>query len=343
MLACKSSGDPLMQRACVSLNMICWDDMVSDYPQWRLKALGDIARRTGKPVFNSELHLYHEGYAYIPSVPKSRYRYLLSALNNEWVTASFAWAQWNKPDIQAIHSATPGILADLRRLESSFRPFNSVEPKLHVLLSPVVAGDDAEAQKLYARMAGIGLAWEYVCPQDLASLRDGTLYVPERTRLSPQTARVLVGLPRKVAVVLAAADCVADAYGRALDAPLLAYVAKRAAPVYGVAGIAVPASERLSPPYSEPADVTYISWTEKRGHYGYPMAYPKLEARQVKTANGRIIAVVNHATSGPAVSARLPWLGKRAIVTELTGKGGPVNPSRALSFAPLDVRLFAYR
>ena len=67
----KTGGAPLLHRACTSFSMICWDDALSDYPQWRVKAMGDVSRRTGKPVFNSELHLYHDAYAFFGSPGKS--------------------------------------------------------------------------------------------------------------------------------------------------------------------------------------------------------------------------------------------------------------------------------
>ena len=88
-----------------------------DYPQSARKAWETRHASAGKAVFNSELHLYHEGYAFFGSPAKSHYRYFLSALNGEWMSASFAWGQWNNPGTQAIHRAMPKILADLKRLE----------------------------------------------------------------------------------------------------------------------------------------------------------------------------------------------------------------------------------
>ncbi len=73
------------------------------------------------------------------------------------------------------------------------------------------------------------------------------------------------------------------------------------------------------------------------------MVYPALEARRVSVHGGHLVAVINHATGGPPVTARLPWLDpKRARVTELTGAGGPLDGSAPVSFAPLEVRLFRY-
>jgi len=108
--------------------MICWDDGLSDYPQWRVKAMGDVSRLTGKPVFNSELHLYHDTYAYFGRRP-SRAIAISQCLNGEWTSASFAWGQWTKPQALEIHRATPAILADLLRLETPLRAFHKPAPK----------------------------------------------------------------------------------------------------------------------------------------------------------------------------------------------------------------------
>ena len=56
-----------------------------------------------------------------------------------------------------------------------------------------------------------------------------------------------------------------------------------------------------------PLRFSYASWSPERGHFGYPLAYPRLEARRVQYANGWLVAVINHATVGKPVMARLPW------------------------------------
>lgn len=343
LVGCKMAGDPLLHRACPSLNMTCWDDVLSDYPQWRLKALGDIARRTGKPVFNSELHLYHDVFGFTPSPAKSRYRYLLSALNNEWMTASFAWSQWNKPDVARIHQATPAILSDLGRLAPDLQPFNWATPTLHVLLTAPMANDDVAGQRLYSEAAGLGLDWEYLCPQDLPAIRSGTLFVPAGTRLSPAEIASLLSAARRCRLVLAGRDCVADAYGRALPGTARASLARAAGSRYGLGAVPAPAPRRLAAPYSTGTDVNYVSWSPERGHYSYPMRYPKLEARQARSRSGLLVAVVNHATSGEPVVALLPWQPKDGgSVTEITAGGRHVSPSEPISVAPLAIRLFRY-
>lgn len=342
---CKCSGDPVLLRSFHSFDMLCWDDMVSDFPQWRLKALGDISRRTGKPVFNSELHLYNDSYGYSPSAQKSRYRYMLSALNREWMTASFAWGQWKKSEITAIHSETPETLGGLKRLEPILREFGNATPELHVLVTAATE-EDVESQKLYTRLAGSGIPWEYVCAEDLGAILSGALFVPVNTRLSVRSIQALLTVPRSATIVLESRSSVTDEYGRPLSSSAEIALQRRALAAYGLAAVPATDSEKLKPPYSEVSDVQYASWSEKRGSFSYSLAYPKLEARQVKSGSRRIIAVINHATAGSAVRARLPWLSaKLRSVEEIKGDGSRVklDSAQEVDFAPLDVRLFEYR
>jgi hypothetical protein len=339
----KTGGDPLLQRACESFSMICWDDGLADYPQWRVKALGDVARATGKPVFNAELHLYHDSYAYGGSAAKSRYRYFLSALNGEWMSASFAWGQWTKPAPREIHRATPAILSDLRRLELPLRAFHAATPEVHAVLSGPTAGDDGTAQRLYTGLAGIGCPWEYVCPQDIPRLTGGSVYIPEQTRLPLEACRALAALPEKVQIVLASPDALKDEYGQALPEKLAGEITRRAHAKYGVEAIPLPPDGRLEKPYIDSVEAFYLSWSQKRGHFKYPLDYPGLEARKVPNGEGWLVAVINHSTEGGPMKARLPWLqGRLYNVIDLAAPGASIAIDAEQIFSPLDVRLYRY-
>jgi hypothetical protein len=339
----KTGGDPLLHRACEGLSMICWDDVLADYPQWRIKAMGDIARTTGKPVFNSELHLYNDDYIYGGSPAKSRYRYFLSALNNEWMSASFAWGQWNKPAAKETHQATPGILADLRRLEPQLRKLSQAPARLHVLLTDRLNADDDASQALYTQVACLGLPWAYLCPQDIHRLREGMLYIPAHTRLPRVNWQAIMSLPKGVAVYLDDRCLLQDEYGRKPDPDITIGVTRRASLVHDVRVIPLPADSRLRAPYSQAGEAAYLNWSPERGHFHYPVAYPQLEARRVRDGSGWLVAVINHATGGEPVKARLPWADGARSVRELTGGAAQqVDLTAEATFAPLDVRLYRY-
>ncbi|MCL5096657.1 MAG: hypothetical protein M1608_03830 [Candidatus Omnitrophica bacterium] len=339
----KTSGDPLLQRACESFSMICWDDALSDYPQWRVKAMGDVSRMTGKPAFNAELHLYHDTYAYFGSPAKSRYRYFLSALNGEWASASFAYGQWTKPQTLNTHQATPGILADLRRLEAPLRAFNEATPQLHVVLSGPETSNDTIMQRLYTEFANLGCSWEYVCPQDIARLTTGAVYLPENTCLPRDSCQALADLPHNVRIVFAERNALADDYGHPVPRPLLEKIVQRACHQYGVQHLIPADEEQLTTPYTESIEASYTSWSSERGHFAYLMTYPRLEARRVQYQQGWLVAVVNHATVGKPVTAKLPWSpGKDYHVRDLTAGGTQVRSDTPQDFQPLSVRLFRY-
>ena len=158
-----------------------------------------------------------------------------------------------------------------------------------------------------------------------------------------EACRALAALPEKARIVLAAPDALRDAHGRPLPETLAREIARRADARCGVESLAPPPEERIEKPYADSTEAHYLSWSEKRGHFKYPLVYPRLEARRVKTDDGWLVAVVNHATEGGPVKAKLPWLpGNAASVTDLTAQGARVDPDTEQAFAPLDVRVFRY-
>jgi len=347
----KTAGDPLLHRHLARFSSIMWDDVLANYPQWRIKAMCDVGRRLNRPVFNAELHLYNDTYAYNQSVAMARYRYFTSALNGETTTASFAWHQWNKkPETVEIHRHTPETLAELQRLEPQLRLLAGATPSLHVLLTPAIAdGDDTDpankpiAERLYAEIAGLGIPWEFICEEDVSALSAGTLLLSEQPRLQPETAQAICDLPKPVKVVCLNEAPTQDEYGRMLPQALRVALMRRARAVDSVADLRTPEGDP-GRPYDRVGQAQYLWWSEAKGHFRSPVAYPPLEARRVRDGDGWLVAVINHATDGEPVSAPLPWLTQLApqSVQELTGEGGRISSTEPLEFAPLAVRIFRY-
>jgi hypothetical protein len=347
----KTAGDPLLHRQLVRFSLVAWDDVLANYPQWRIKALCDVGRRLDRPVFNSELHVYHDDYVYNQSVAMTRYRYLMSALNGETTTASFAWGQWGKnPETVRIHAETPTVLAELTRLGPVFRSFATVEPELHVLLTRAYAvGDDADpetkplAEALSAEVTALGVPWEFVCEEDVPSLTGGTLLLPEQPRPRSATVQAILGLPATVRLVCANEPPTQDEYGHMLPQALRAALARRATVVESPSDLRSPATDP-GPPYNELTRTEYLFWNHEKGHFRAPMTYPRLEARRVREGDGWLVAVINHATAGEPVEAELPWrrqLGSLPVM-ELTSEGRALSADAQFTFPPLAVRLFRY-
>lgn len=108
-----SRPDPFTWRACKEINTVGWDDVEAHFPLWVLKAAADT---TPLPLFNSELHLYHDTFNYRGSAALSRYRYLTSALLGEYWTASFKYDNWkSNPEVLENHAQTTAALRDLEK------------------------------------------------------------------------------------------------------------------------------------------------------------------------------------------------------------------------------------
>ena len=124
---------------------------------------------------------------------------------------------------------------------------------------------------------------------------------------------------------------------------LLHTIIRRASSQRGARYLVSEEKDRLTSPYAEPAEVSYASWSPERGHFGYPLAYPRVEARRVTQGSGWLVAVINHATGGQPVTAKLPWSqGDVFEVREVTSGRTEVKQDALHTFAPLAVHLYRY-
>lgn len=290
----KGGASPYILGQMPHYNVCSWDDLLARWPLWKIKLLVDT---TGLPVFNSELHLYHDVFEFGPAAAISRYRYFTSALLGEWMTASFAWGQWEKPQIAAIHQGTPAILQDLARLEPALRAFNGRSPAFEVL---VTEGNEEgveghpRLEEGYACAATTGLDWRFVADRRLDGERAPVLVV-DAPWLTRETARGLTGLPNSVQVVCVGEVPDKDEYGLTLPEGELGALRARATVIggweeLGTVVTAVP----LPSAYREVVDVPYLWWSPEKGHFEMPVRYPKLEARAGEAGGRRYVAIINH-------------------------------------------------
>lgn len=341
----KTSPDPFLHRDCRGLTMTCWDDVMAEYPLWRIKCAADT---TAKPLFNAELHLYHDTYQYFPSPERSRYRYFTSALLGEYLSASFAWGQWNKPEIQAIHAATPAILADLRRVEDACRALANAYQRADIAVlvtedsyyRPGIEGEkEHPLALLYAHCSGLGRPWRYLLDADLGQKNHGVLVVWSR-RVGLSTARALADLPSGVRVLAVNAAPIEDEYGRPLPAALAERLRDRCEPVaLEHLRDRIGRAAGLPPEYSRLAWLSYAAWSEERGHFRYDLPCCPLEALS-DGQDHAVVAVVNHTPE--AVEAPLPWAPGRSVTDLLTRRSVHASEAGRIRFEPLSVRLYRY-
>jgi hypothetical protein len=287
------------------------------------------------PVFNSELHLYHDSYGFGPSVELSRYRYLTSAVLGESMTASFAWGAWSKPETRAVHEATPGILADLRALEKFTRPFHSQPPAFYVLVTEQNEGgiDGTPPLELaYAHSAATGLPWRFVADIDLEDL-DSTALVIDSEWLTVRAAQELARMSAATRLVFIGDIPETDEYGAPLPGDCLAGLqrAGRIIPAWsGLRGVLD--CPELPEAYREIVDVPYLWWSPERGHHNLPIRYPRLEAQRAETPDGVHLVVINHTRE--AVTAPVPFIGAGQSATDaLTQSPVPEGPVEWPAFA----------
>lgn len=345
----KTSLDPFLHRACRANTMTCWDDLMAMYPLWRIKCAADT---TGKPLFNSELHLYNDEYDYAPLVDKSRYRYLTSGLLGEYMSASFAWGMWRKPEVAAIHKATAGILADLGRAQRWTRLLAEGYEAADVAVmvtennyqTPATVAVETDHEKehplglLYAHMAALGRPWRYVLDEDVRTIARGTVVVWS-AGLRGDVAKAIAALPAAVKVVAVNGVPERNEYGRRLAAGVVEKVRRRATMVTldGLAA-AVGAAAGLPEEYRRVGRVKYPWWHPDRGSYDFELPYCLLEARYVDAPQGRIVAVINN--TGAAQTAPVPWAAGRRVKDLASGRELSAAEAAGQEFGPLAVRLY---
>ena len=341
----KTSLDPFLHRVCRAMSVTCWDDALAQHPLWRIKCAADTI---GKPLFNAELHLYHDTYQFFPSPEQSRYRYFTSALLGEYLTASFAWGQWQKPEIQQVHAATPGILTDLRRLQQPLCRLAQAYQRADLAALVTESNyyrpgiDDEQRHPLallYAHRSALGRPWRYLLENDLDTMTGGTLVVWS-DQLTPAVATTLTELPAAVQILAVGALPTSDEYARPLPAATQRALKARlrVMPLAQLASTLTPAPN-LPDEYRSVGTVAYKWWSQERGHFQYAVPYCLLEVRQTATAEGTLVAVVNNTTEPQA--APPPWPAQ-AKVEELTG-ARETDGLQRLTLRPLEVRVFAVK
>ncbi len=343
----KTSLDPFMHRACNRNTMVCWDDVVADFPLWEIKCAADTS---SKPLFNSELHLYNDGFEYAPSVEASRYRYFTSALLGEYMTASFAWGQWQKPEIARIHSATPGILTDLKRVKDYCREIskNYKDSELAVLVTEenyyrAAASPQEQMLKplpvLYAKMSALGRPWRYILEDDLSKFKKGTIVI-WTNGMKQASAKLLVSMPRTVKLVAIGSAPQSDEYSNPLPGSLKAGLQKRCEIVNSIEkSKALLTQKGLPSQYQQIENVGYLVWSPERGHISCAVPNAALEVKWVRNDDGLVLAIINNTRK--TKSAPLPWsTGQKRVIDLLTKKSLTTAEKNNTQFGPLGVRMF---
>ena len=349
----KTSLDPFLHRASSVMTMTCWDDMVAEHPLWEMKCAADT---TGKPLFNSELHLYHDAFQYWPSWRVSHYRYFTSAILGEPITGFFIWNDSLdfRRALLGAQGTTPRVLASLKPVERYLREFfpayqcadvMALVTESNYYLPGIWDGSEKLPQHplaaLYAQMGALGRPWRYVLEDDLSTIQRGTLAV-WTGGLKPETAQALVGLPAPVRVLAVEAAPDKDEYGRLLPEALRDGLRRRMQ-VIGLPelGETVGYAPGLPEEYRRTGLVEYWWWHPERGNFPYRVPYCLLEVKAVPVREGTLLAVLNN--SHQPQCAPIPWSDGASVVDLTTGAIVSDSEKSRSTFAALEVRLFLIR
>jgi hypothetical protein len=350
----KVAPDPYLFRDAPSFTVLGWSGMVANHPAWQIRLLADTDRR---PVFNNELHLYHDQFQYFPSVERTRHRYLVDVLNGQLLSSSFAWGSWTNPAVSRIHARTPAALEEQDRLGPALQRFTAAaaasrtgvlvaEEMVREGLGRITEGPALE--RAYAAMAATGRDWRFLLDLDLA--RDARnldrLVILSPRRMPLATAEAILGLPQGVEVHWVGEPPAETEYGQPLPASLRQGLAQRGVRHNGTAAL----TGRLADPsvdarFRETVAASYGWFSPQRGHFNYEVRYPRLEVRRTTDAQGRtLVALVNH-TERPVrltSAAELPWLAGGSARDLASGRTYRAGGGGAIEIGPLDVRVLRY-
>jgi hypothetical protein len=364
----ETPGDPYLFRACTGCTVQGWDDGMANWPAWVLKVIIDTDPR---PAFNSEIHLYHDLHQFGDSIEMTRYRYLTDALLGQWLSSSYRWDNWHGPRAAQIHSQTPGVLAQVKRLEPLMRQFHSAtrESRTAALITEPLWEFSRYQRwlanpplgRLYAALGSTGQNWRFVLDLDLTAEAEGldTLVIWSHDTIPLPTVKVILSLPDPVQVHWTGPWPTQTEYGRPLPADLLSALAQRCILHEGAEGLV----EALADPdlprfYHRRTAVPFVWWHE--GHLNGNVEYPQVETRRAVDHDGMtIVALVNH-TRNPVVLPKenpLPWLNAETMkAIDVTAEppevvypefvsAGRIKPrpdSEGFVLGPLEVRFYRY-
>ena len=309
----KTSTDPFVQKALTACTLAGWDGGESLYPQWKIKAMTDIS---GKVGYNSEIHLYHNFYYYRGTPEIVRYRYFVDALNGSSQTANYDYNDWtdeftdNGYKTEVMLEANRQVILDLRRTADRVISLHETEPLISAVLTeenyylePTVYNKvDTRPALLYCALAARGLPWRYITEDQIANVQTPYLLL-WTNRITADAMEALADLPSSVRIICLEQVPELNEYGLPLAENIVSAVRSRSEVIAASREPAELISQLLGITseygsrdgvFRESGIQKMLGWSKERGHFDIACPYPVLEVRQKKTADGYLMAVINH-------------------------------------------------
>ena len=213
----KTGADPYVQREVKSFNAASWDHTVSKFPPQELQILVDTVQTgAGRPVWNSEDHLYNKKHDYCETPQRVRYVLLRNYLLGQFQSTEYDRRGTTGKGIEKTHRWAVRTRNQIRRHQDVFRAFlqNRASADITVLVTEGNRGwntfpegpkrpEMGEAVKAYAYVGALGRPWKYVLDRDVSAEDVGDVLIIDSAWLTEATLERIVNLPedRRIIVV----------------------------------------------------------------------------------------------------------------------------------------------
>lgn len=347
-----------VQRAVGQYTVCSWDHSMAKYPPYSFQLLVDtVQTAVGRPVYNSEEHLYHNKHNYKGTTHNLPYVLYCETLLGQMKHTSYNWGKQDSEVNMPKHKATTNAMKQIRQHLPVFEAFVEERAKatLGVMINeenvywnlwPTYRPDRPElgdGPKAYAYVGALGKAWRYVLSTDLNSNRQGPLQtlIIAANWLTHEDLQQLLNMNANCQLVVVGNWPEKNEYGQSHPKVLIDQLKKRSQHAVSWSQLSqiIPPTEGLPTPYRQTTDQTWIKWSRWDSAYPFTMPGPLLEVRKTMIGDDLYIAVLNH-NDEQAITTAIPWTQGRKVTRVIPDASDkPVN-AKAYQFGSETVTVF---
>jgi hypothetical protein len=315
----KSRANVFAFREVPEFNAMSYVHTASKAPPQYYQAPIDIQQTAqGKPVWNSEHHLYNHG-ASTPS--RVRYHVLQTFLAGQFKSSSYNRIRNTDAKRRPRHVAETGARHQINRHEDAFRALAAARADAEIavlytegnrdwnLLPEGSARPDlGGAIEAYGHVGALGKHWKYVLNEDVSPEHVAETLVVDTPWLLPDTIEKINALPEDRDVVVVGEIPSRDEYGQDLPAEARSSLQERATVIEDWESLtdAISPAEGLRESHKSVRQANFYWWTGGHGRTPYGMPVPKLEVRRATRDGSTYVSLTNHA-EGSTVESTIPW------------------------------------
>ncbi len=321
--ATKTDADPFVQREVKSFNAASWDHTICKFPPQELQVLVDTVQTgAGRPVWNSEEHLYSGKHNYGETPQRARYVLLRNYLMGQFQSTEYDRSGTTGKGMERFHDGwVRKTREQIQKNRNAFRAFleTRANADIAVLVTEGNRGwntfpdgpkrpEMGGAVKAYAYVGALGRPWKYVLNRDVSAEHVSNVLIIDAKWLTDATLERIVELPEDRRVVVVGEIPSKNEYREALPSGQMKEFRDRAVGVEGwqdLSKVINPAPE-LPGIYRNVDGAEFWYWSPWQGVYRYTIPVPVLECRRAQMDGKQYVAVINHSTEGP-FEAPVPW------------------------------------